>query len=363
METTTQPKSSLMGKLTLGSLNKKPEAGISGKPLEIAIAFIEEDPDQPRRADNPGFSTDSLNELAASVTERGIKSPISVREHPDKPGQYLINHGHRRYRAAKIAGLTAVPAFIDDKYSQADQVVENLQRNELTAREIADFIGREQAKGIELQKIAKQISKSAAWVSQHVTLLDLPAPIAEAFNSGRTGDVTVVNELVKVFRKFPTEVQSWLSDPTNEITRSSVKSLREFLDGSKKGTDSSSQPSPHSAADHAPTATETASDHSSSGNPSSASTHDTHDAPDLETLPPPVSYLPPSDASDEGKKADDPDKLKKPIIVITHAKRRARLLYTRRPTERGFAWIKYEDDGKETEVTLNKITFADLLEA
>ncbi|MFN7836027.1 MAG: ParB/RepB/Spo0J family partition protein, partial [Burkholderiaceae bacterium] len=138
----------------------------------LDIDLIDEDPHQPRTEDNPGFSDESLNELAASIKLRGVKTPISVRDNPDAPGRFIINHGARRFRGSKRAEKTAIPGFIDNDYNEADQVVENLQRNELTAREIADYIGRELAKGIKKGDIAKAISKSPAFVSQHVTLLD-----------------------------------------------------------------------------------------------------------------------------------------------------------------------------------------------
>ena len=74
-----------------------------GAPLELDIRLIDEDPYQPRTQDNPGFANESLAELAASIRLRGVKTPISVREHPDKPGRYLINHGARRFRASLMA--------------------------------------------------------------------------------------------------------------------------------------------------------------------------------------------------------------------------------------------------------------------
>jgi ParB family chromosome partitioning protein len=169
----------------LSSLLDEPQAANAapGGPQELPLDLIDEDPHQPRTADNPGFSPESIAEIGETIKARGVKSPISVRENPDAPGRYLINHGARRYRGSKWADKTTIPAFIDNDYNEADQVIENLQRNELTAREIADFIGRELAKGKKKSEIAKEIGKSPAFVTQHVTLLDLPEPIAEAFNA------------------------------------------------------------------------------------------------------------------------------------------------------------------------------------
>ena len=116
-------------------------------PMQIPLSLIDEDPNQPRTADNPGFSAESLKELADTIRLRGVKTPISVRNNPQARGRYIINHGARRTRASLLAGKTTIPGFVDNDYSNADQVLENLQRNELTPREIADYIGRELARG------------------------------------------------------------------------------------------------------------------------------------------------------------------------------------------------------------------------
>ncbi|MDD2465656.1 MAG: ParB/RepB/Spo0J family partition protein, partial [Desulfobulbus sp.] len=197
-------------------------------PLLLHIDQVVEDPDQPRSSNNPGFSRDSLNELAETVKLRGIKTPISVREIPGADN-FMINHGARRYRAARIAGLTTIPAFIDNDYLITDQVIENIQRNDLTPREIANFIGRELAKGKKKGEIAKDIGKSPAFVKQHATLLDLPEPIAIIFNSDRVRDVTIINDLVTLFKKYPSQVEFWLDDPEQDISRGTVKLFREYL--------------------------------------------------------------------------------------------------------------------------------------
>ena len=170
-----------------------------GKASEIAMELIEEDPHQPRTY----FDQASLEELAATIAIRGVKTPISVRPNPDRDGYFSINHGARRYRASGIAGKTAIPAFVDGDYTESDQVIENLQRDALTAREIAEYIGRELAKKVKKGDIAKAIGKSPAYVTQHAALLDLPDPIAEIFQSERCRDVTLINELGGSTRSTP----------------------------------------------------------------------------------------------------------------------------------------------------------------
>ena len=85
------------------------------------------------------------------------------------------------------------------------------------------------SQGIRKIDIAKKIGKSQAFISQHVTLLDLPDKISELFISGVTQDVTIINELVKAYKKDTEEVENWLDDEDLEITRHSIKLLREYL--------------------------------------------------------------------------------------------------------------------------------------
>jgi len=313
----------------LSSLLDEPQAenvALSGGPKELPLDLIDEDPYQPRTADNPGFLPESITEIGETIKVRGVKSPISVRENPDAPGRYLINHGARRYRGSKWAEKTTIPAFIDNDYNEADQVIENLQRNALTAREIADFIGRELAKGKKKSEIAKGIGKSPAFVTQHVTLLDLPTPIAKAFNAGRTSDVTVINELATAYKKNPEEVRVWVEDDNQELTRGSVKMLREYLE------DKRSQGSDDAFTDTV--AGETKGD----------------------------GQGPDDDAKEKKQKELDPDRLKKTIIQVKHNDRPARLILNRRPPAGGWAWLKYEDDGQEFEADLSAVQLVALLE-
>lgn len=313
---------------SIGDLSALLNPAVGGEqgPLDILLDLIDEDPNQPRTADNPGFSEDSIAEIGSTIKARNVKSPISIRENPESPGRYIINHGARRYRGSKWAGKLSIPAFIDNDYNEADQVIENLQRNDLTAREIADFIGRELARGKKKNQIAKEIGKSNSFVSQHVVLLELPEPIAAAFNVGRINDVSAVNDLVVAYKKAPEEVEAWLEDESNqEITRGNVKLLREFLDdksgGSSDNTDNTGGDNQENGGDEK--------------NPEN---------------------------KQEGGKEKDPNKLSKAIVQVEHDGRLGRLMLNRRPSEAGRAWMKYEDDGQEFEAVLSDVSITQLLE-
>lgn len=296
--------------------------GVGGA-VELALDLIDEDPHQPRSESNPGFSAISLAELAASIRLRGVKTPISVRENRNLSGRFIINHGARRFRASRLAGRKTIPAFVDNDYNEADQVVENLQRNELTAREIADYIGRELAKGMKKGEIAIAISKSPAFVTQHAALLDLPGPIAAAFNSGRTTDVTVINELVATFRRRPNEVASWLGNEGQEITRGAVKLLRAYLEDKTRGRPAGAIIGEDGA-----------------GLAQALGGDAVHGAP--------------------GSVGDAP--LKLPVVQVLHNGRSGWLMLNRRPTARGRAWLRYVGSGQESDVDLVEVRLVALLE-
>nr|QSM61664.1 Transcriptional repressor protein KorB [Escherichia coli] len=159
----------------------------------------------------------------------------------------------------------------------------------------------------------------------------MPEPIAEAFNSGRAKDVTVINELVTAYKKNPDEVGAWLADDSQELTRGSVKLLREFLDDKRSQGEEERDPN---TVDAFTGQTDAEGDGESDG-----------------------------DAKKEKEpKEQDPDKLKKAIVQVEHDGRPARLILNRRPPAEGYAWLKYEDDGQEFEADLAKVQLVALLE-
>lgn len=319
----------LVGLDNLGDLLKKPGKGGSDKGfLELRLDLIDEDPHQPRTESNPGYAQAYIEELGTTIKSRGVKSPISVRVNPDEPGRYLINHGARRYRASRWAGKTTIPAFIDNDYTETDQVIENLQRENLTAREIADFIGRELSRGRRAIDVAQAIGKSKSFVSQHTALLDLPDPIAEVFNEGRAKDVTTVNELLRVYKKNPSEVMDWLDDPDQVITRETVGALKAFIEEKRSYA----------------TAIEEEDD--------SAEPARSHGEEDDDQRREPV-FKPAARV--------DPSRLRKSIVMVRHDGKRARLMLMRRPSAEGRAWLKH-DDGTEIDADLKKVVLVSVIE-
>lgn len=334
-----------LGLDSVGDLSNflEPSSDASGMPLMLDVDLIDPDPNQPRKKDNPGFTKESIGEMAATIKERGVKSPISVRENPEKPGRYIINHGERRWRGSKVAGKKQIPAFIDNDYLDDDQIIENIQRNDLTVREIADYIGRKLSEGLSKSQIAKKLGKSPAFVTQHVTLLDLPDCIAHAFNNGYIRDVTVINELVTAYKQDSEEVIKFLEDNNGEdITRSAVKVFREYLDEKNNVGESLER----------------------DDNTIDAFTGKTDAEIESELVEDSQSDV--NDVTDQQRKTPereiDPNKFKKAIVIVEYLGEQGRLMLDKRPTEEGLAWIKFDNSGEEEELNLDNVKLICLIE-
>ena len=148
---------------------------------EIAINLIEPNPNQPRRE----FDESALKELAMSIREVGIITPITLRQ--TENGTYQIIAGERRWRAAQIAGLTKIPAYIkvtDEQSIMEMALVENIQREDLNAIEIALAYQRlAEATGMTQERISERVGKSRASITNYLRLLKLPAQIQMALKN------------------------------------------------------------------------------------------------------------------------------------------------------------------------------------
>jgi len=135
-----------------------------GGQVELLLADVMEDPDQPRRH----FDRTGLEELAESIKKRGVVQPIIVRP-KNEAGKYVIVMGARRYRASQLAGVKKIPVVIRVKPSDGyDQMIENIQRENLLHADIARFIEQEIAKGEKPSNIALLLGKPRSWVSLYI---------------------------------------------------------------------------------------------------------------------------------------------------------------------------------------------------
>ena len=148
---------------------------------EVSVEKIQPNPNQPRR----DFDDDSLQELANSIRQIGIIQPITLRDMGD--GTYTIIAGERRWRASQRAGLTHIPAYIrtvDDENMMEMALVENIQRQDLTALEIAlAYQHLIEQYNLTQEQLSDKLGKNRATVANYLRLLKLPAPIQMALKN------------------------------------------------------------------------------------------------------------------------------------------------------------------------------------
>lgn len=154
----------------------------AGGLVQIAIADIEPDPDQPRRH----FNSEALDELAASIAARGVIQPVIVR--PIAPGRYRLVAGERRWRAAQRAQLHEIPALVrnlSDREVMALALIENLQREDLNPIEEARAYQRlAEGESMTQAEIAKMVDKSRSHIANIQRLLSLPEGVIAMVESG-----------------------------------------------------------------------------------------------------------------------------------------------------------------------------------
>ena len=142
---------------------------------EVELSKIVANPNQPRRT----FDEEALAELADSIREHGVISPITLRKNDD--GTYMIIAGERRWRAAKLAGLDTIPAYVrtaKDEQVMEWALIENIQREDLDAIEIALAYQRlMQDFDLTQEKMSERVGKKRATVANYLRLLKLPAEI------------------------------------------------------------------------------------------------------------------------------------------------------------------------------------------
>jgi len=150
-------------------------------PAEIPVDRIRANPEQPRRV----FDPDELERLAASIRQHGILQPVVVRRADD--GGYELVVGERRWRAARQAGLAAIPAVVADvepRERLALALVENVQRHDLNPMELAHAFEALAEQGATQEEIGTRVGFDRATVANHLRLLELSRELQQDVESG-----------------------------------------------------------------------------------------------------------------------------------------------------------------------------------
>jgi ParB family chromosome partitioning protein len=217
---------------------------------EVEMHLIFANPNQPRSH----FDEEALTELATSIRELGVISPITLRKNDD--GTYLIIAGERRFRASKSIGLKTIPAYVKtaaDEQVMEMALIENIQREDLNAIEIAlTFYRLMEEYKLTQERLSERVGKKRTTIANYLRLLRLPAEIQMGIKNRKidmgharailglndpavqlhlyesivTNDFTVrkVEELVRLF------LETGSLDIKPKTTVNPVKSLKEFGD-------------------------------------------------------------------------------------------------------------------------------------
>ncbi len=192
----------------------------------VSLASVRPNPQQPRRH----FDPQALAELAESIKARGLLQPIVVKR--DGNG-YLIMAGERRWRAAQLAGLESVPALLRDDDPLEIAMIENLQRQDLTALEEAEGLGQliEQF-GYTHETLAEMLGKSRPYVSNTLALRRLPEDIKTQYHASPDVSREV---LIQIARAETPERQAMLWHLTR-LRKLSVQKFRAAAGTAADGT-------------------------------------------------------------------------------------------------------------------------------
>lgn len=149
--------------------------------VKVPLDRLKPNPDQPRKT----FDPDTIRELATSIKENGVIQPLVVKK---DGGDYMIIAGERRFRAAKVAGLSTVPVIVREMTEQKIRevsLIENLQREDLNAIEEAEAIAELMENyNVTQEELSGRIGKSRSAISNSIRLLNLPDEIKETLKDG-----------------------------------------------------------------------------------------------------------------------------------------------------------------------------------
>ena len=158
---------------------KKSNAAVS----MIEVGLVDPNPFQPRKE----FIDSELEELAQSIKQQGVITPVTLRQMPD--GRYQLVAGERRLRASKLAGLKEIPAYVrtaTDIQMMEMALVENIQRSDLNAIEVAQAYHQliDECR-LTQDQLSERVGKDRSTISNYLRLLGLPAETQEALATGR----------------------------------------------------------------------------------------------------------------------------------------------------------------------------------
>ena len=216
---------SIKGIASLAELMETPaDAGTQ----QIELSLIDPDPNQPRTS----FDEMRLETLAASIQAQGVIEPLIVSAHPEDSGRYMLIAGERRWRAAGMAGLTRVDVVIRDLTDEqrlAVQLVENIDREELSVMEEALAVARLLDFGRKPKEVADMLGKNQAWVSLRKKIATHQGSLEYFVVEGRTRDAETLAMLADLEK-----LDSHMFGELLQMERVARSVVREALDAARR---------------------------------------------------------------------------------------------------------------------------------
>lgn len=324
-----------------------PSAVVSKAPRDK----FEEDPENPRfEFDEPDFE-----DFVADVAERGILQPIVVRP---VNGKLRIRFGARRYRAGCRLNLAELPYVITEDERQFDdyaQVAENERRKSLQPLELATFIKKKLDAGDKKKEVAAKLKIDPSAVTHLMSLIDAPAFLLELYHSRKCRAPHYLYELRKLHDKNAEIVERRCAE-ADEIDRRLLVAIAEEI-----------EPKTFAPAAGPTDIRDVLDSQSTGGGGGGGFGGSGHEAGDTSAESgPSVQHLPAHNPEIEGgseSKPNDPNKLKKPLLLGTYNGREVMIVLNKRPTTAGLVFVKYEDGSGEDEVAIGEVTMTMLTDS
>lgn len=326
---------------TILDLTAKPAVAAeqTGSFRKVQPTIIHADPTQPRRK----IDQAKIEEMSRNWDADGQLQPIVIRPHPEKPGEFMLVMGHRRWRTALFRKDPTIDAVIREDFKNVlvAQIAENVQREDLDPLDLALAIARLNDYGsgsgsaMKAGDIAKALGKSPAWVSDHLVIKELNAWFRQKLEDGTIQSMHVCAELHRLEKKDKRAADDLISrhSPENPLTldqvrRAKVGTVKPVKEAPAPTTDSVSTAAAGSGASAA------SAKPADGANPPAASSR----APDSATPSEPP-------ASNEGQSSSPTSVL--PVIHVNDAKGEylGQLCLDRGPAGEGKVYVR---DGKKT---------------
>ncbi|KOB16685.1 hypothetical protein AE925_15155 [Xanthomonas arboricola] len=194
----------------------------------LPVSVVHPDPDQPRK----DIDQQVIKELADSIKAQGLLQPIVVRPHPNRPGEWMIVMGERRWHAHKEAKLSEIRAIQTDATAGSNllvkQMVENVQRTDLTHADlVAGYARLADEYNLSATQIAEQVGRSKQVIGDYLAVRKMDPAYFNALKRGAVAGITTLVELWRAREQLGDKVDHLLAEatPDNQITRSQVRRL------------------------------------------------------------------------------------------------------------------------------------------